>query len=630
MTEAEHRRFIRERQASSEGWRVIHLLGSLKLAVFLLISIALACAVATFAESKFSIKVAKYYIYEAPWFTLWLLALVANLACAALTRWPWQRKHLGFVVTHSGIILMLFGAMIGREFGFEGTTTLKKAGEPSGMLVIDETIFLVESPDSGMMYEIPLPVEVRVPHPDRPRVLEVPDSDYSVEILDYAENLTVRAQVEADPAQSGPAGIELEMFTAMMNQTMNIPMALAPVETRNFDLMGRARIEWMEKLPPVVRTKKKVAPEYRETQMIFARMPESPVWHNTLGKASGLQFRLEVNPSGEGTVRILHPGGSSEVRPLKSVLDKPFTDAGTGAKVHVTRYWPDLRMVDGQPVSASDQPNNPAVLITLTGKMEMQGASVPVLRMAPNADGSVFYHLLRGTELVGQGRVRAGDAFMTGWADWKATLKAYYPHARIRTVAEKSTGVGGDGAIPGIRAALVKKGDKRSEPVWIPSGTSKVLEIDGQAVRAGFGLKTHKLDFLVALEDFQVPRDEGTDTPANFISSVRFDGTATPGPVRATVEMNTPASYPPGWWGALTGLNYKFSQAGWDPNELDTTTLQVLFDPGWSFKWMGSLLICGGIFIMFYLKPKSRPGSTPEADSPLLHPTSSPTRTPLS
>jgi hypothetical protein len=625
MTEAEHRRLIRERQASSEVWRVIHLFGSLKLAVFLLISISVACAVATFAESKFSIKVAKYYIYDAPWFTLWLLALVANLACAALTRWPWQRKHLGFVVTHSGIILMLFGAMIGRQYGFEGTTTLKKASEPSGMLVIDETIFLVESPDSGMMYEIPLPVEVRVPRPDRPRVLGVPDSDISVEIQDYAENLTVRAQVEADPVGSGPAGIELEMFTGMMNQTLVIPMALAPVETRNYDLMGRARIEWMEKLPPVARTKKKAAPEYRETHMIFSRMPESPVWHNTLGKASGLQFRLEVDPTGEGKLRILHSGGASDVRPLKAVLDQPFTDPGTGARVHVTRYWPDLRMVDGQPVSASDQPNNPAVLITLTGKMETEGASVPVLRMAPAGDGSVVYHLTRGTELVGQGRVRPGDAFMTGWADWKATLRAYHPHARIRTVAEKSTEAGGEGSISGILAALVSEAGGRSEPVWIPSGTSKVLEIEGQAVRAGFGLKTHKLDFLVALEDFQVPRDEGTDTPANFISSVRFDGTATPGPVRATVEMNTPASYPPGWWGSLTGLNYKFSQAGWDPNELDTTTLQVLFDPGWLFKWIGSLLICGGIFIMFYLKPKTRKEADRSADG--LPPLSNPTGT---
>jgi hypothetical protein len=53
-------------------------------------------------------------------------------------------------------------------------------------------------------------------------------------------------------------------------------------------------------------------------------------------------------------------------------------------------------------------------------------------------------------------------------------------------------------------------------------------------------------------------------------------------------------------------LSYKFSQAGWDPQNLNRTTLQVLHDPGWMLKWTGSLLVVAGIFSMFYLRdPKS-------------------------
>ncbi len=36
------------------------------------------------------------------------------------------------------------------------------------------------------------------------------------------------------------------------------------------------------------------------------------------------------------------------------------------------------------------------------------------------------------------------------------------------------------------------------------------------------------------------------------------------------------------------------------------TTLQVLYDPGWLLKWLGSLGICVGIAIMFYWKPNSQ------------------------
>jgi len=31
--------------------------------------------------------------------------------------------------------------------------------------------------------------------------------------------------------------------------------------------------------------------------------------------------------------------------------------------------------------------------------------------------------------------------------------------------------------------------------------------------------------------------------------------------------------------------------------------VQILRDPGWSMKWIGSLLICLGIFMLFYLRP---------------------------
>jgi hypothetical protein len=37
-----------------------------------------------------------------------------------------------------------------------------------------------------------------------------------------------------------------------------------------------------------------------------------------------------------------------------------------------------------------------------------------------------------------------------------------------------------------------------------------------------------------------------------------------------------------------------------------STTLQVLYDPGWLLKWVGSLAICIGITIMFYFKPKPK------------------------
>ncbi|MEI8234185.1 MAG: cytochrome c biogenesis protein ResB [Verrucomicrobiota bacterium] len=89
----------------------------MKLAMVGLLTIALACAIATICESKFNAQVARTWFYNAPWFLLWLGFFCANLIFATLARWPWQRRHWGFVATHFGIVILLAGAMIGQKFG---------------------------------------------------------------------------------------------------------------------------------------------------------------------------------------------------------------------------------------------------------------------------------------------------------------------------------------------------------------------------------------------------------------------------------------------------------------------------------------------------------------------------------
>src|SRR6201997_894924 len=101
--------------------RVFRFFASLKLAVVLLAVLIIAAIAGTIYESTFDAKVARAYVYGAPWFNLWLVLLGANLACSALSRWPWRKHHLAFLVTHLGIITLLIGSLIGRIWGIEGT-----------------------------------------------------------------------------------------------------------------------------------------------------------------------------------------------------------------------------------------------------------------------------------------------------------------------------------------------------------------------------------------------------------------------------------------------------------------------------------------------------------------------------
>src|SRR6266849_7087147 len=103
--------------------RTFEFFASLKLAVVLLAVLIIAAIAGTIYESSFDANVARAYVYGSPWFNLWLLLLGANLTVSALSRWPWRKHHVAFLITHLGIITLLIGSLIGRLLGIERTIT---------------------------------------------------------------------------------------------------------------------------------------------------------------------------------------------------------------------------------------------------------------------------------------------------------------------------------------------------------------------------------------------------------------------------------------------------------------------------------------------------------------------------
>src|SRR5213592_2562704 len=117
---------------------VFKFFASLNLAVVLLAVLIVAAIAGTIWESSFDAKVARAYVYGAPWFNAWLILLAANLIVSALSRWPWRKHHVAFLITHLGIITLLAGSVIGRTWGIEGTITLFKGESPSNRLLVDQ------------------------------------------------------------------------------------------------------------------------------------------------------------------------------------------------------------------------------------------------------------------------------------------------------------------------------------------------------------------------------------------------------------------------------------------------------------------------------------------------------------
>ncbi|MGC1480542.1 MAG: hypothetical protein WA771_08555 [Chthoniobacterales bacterium] len=596
------RKMVAARKQTSLYWRLVHLLGSLKLALVLLATIAIAIAAATFFESAFNAKIAAATVYKNPFFIGWLGVLCINLFAVTLTRWPWERKHTGFIVTHYGIILLLIGAVVGTLLGFEGNVTLHTEKAPVARITTSRSVLQVESPRDGALYLIDFDAEARLPSERRPTVLPLPDTDYKLVADDFSPNLLDEERLTASAEPAALPGVELHLHSDTAGQHLDLPLVLQPDGGIERDFFGMARIAFLPTLPD------RAAKPITETRMIFAKYaPVITAEDGTTGVA--------VTLSEDGTqVTTTTPDGTAATYARAEILNQPLTVGPV--TVTLGDYWPDFVIKDGRPTTASPEANNPAALVRITGPAQVgapdDASGGLVLEIAPGPAGSIVWQSVRNGTATASGTAKKGDTFAPGWADWSAEVTEFLPEAALAT--DTRPGDAEVKGIPGFRARLRAPDGTEGPATWVASGDLTTLGHDRTVVRLGYGLELRPAPFSIGLENFEVPRYEGTETPANYISTVKFTDSETGATKTAVAQMNQPASWPGGLLANLTGINYKFSQAEWNPRDLNETTLQVLYDPGWLLKWTGSLAICAGIFIQFYLKPKRRTAPAPQAN----------------
>jgi hypothetical protein len=110
------------------------------LAIVLLSLFTLCLALATFLESAYSTGIAQFLVYRSWWFSLLLGLLAANVLCAALKkmdrhrlarlRWPWKKHQTGFLITHAGLLVLVFGGLLTAWRGTDGQMILIDTDNP--------------------------------------------------------------------------------------------------------------------------------------------------------------------------------------------------------------------------------------------------------------------------------------------------------------------------------------------------------------------------------------------------------------------------------------------------------------------------------------------------------------------
>ncbi len=118
--------------------RIYEFLGGIHFAI-LLITLAICFVIAgTLIESQTGSHLhAAYFTYSSPYFAYLLWGFFINIALSAARRWPFQRKHVPFLITHFGLLMTFGGAIVKTYYGLQGNMVLVEGGGSQELLLAD-------------------------------------------------------------------------------------------------------------------------------------------------------------------------------------------------------------------------------------------------------------------------------------------------------------------------------------------------------------------------------------------------------------------------------------------------------------------------------------------------------------
>lgn len=215
-------------------------LASLGLTVVLLVLIAIAMTYGTFYESIAGTPLAQADVYKSIWFDFLLGLLAINLTACTLNRYPYRPHQIGWLLTHLGILVILAGAVVGRNWGIEGQVMLAE-GQSTNKLSLNTHKLEVKFA-SGEVYEMPLYLE-DLPRRKgmKPRTIPLPNSKGEVTFHRFLPSGKAHTSFVDDP-KDGVTAILLEFQAPMAKQEQWLWSGNETTSMWDIPMVGRVRL----------------------------------------------------------------------------------------------------------------------------------------------------------------------------------------------------------------------------------------------------------------------------------------------------------------------------------------------------------------------------------------------------
>src|SRR5206468_1481471 len=186
-------------------------------------------------------------------------------------------------------------------------------------------------------------------------------------------------------ASAGRPALHFTIATAMMNQRLdgwlladdpqhgNFSMGLATIELKRGSAPESGRGDSPNRLQTIMSTSKSMSKseepvDLEESIFAFSKAPDEQIGHIREGGSTGAKIRLSAPENGNKGQVIVSMGEKEAKFDVAKNLGRDVPIENTPFTLRIQNYWPDFRIENGKPNSVTDQPNNPAVLVTIRGK----------------------------------------------------------------------------------------------------------------------------------------------------------------------------------------------------------------------------------------------------------------------
>lgn len=532
-------------------------LGSIQLAVPVLTLVAAALIWGTFLESAVDAKAAKAQVYGSWWFMALMALVCISLVFATVTRFPWRRKHVGFLVVHASLVALIVGGFWSLFGRIEGRMWLEE-GNASAMIEMTEEQLEIVEHDSGNFRVVD-----SVPAPRKAGRVKVGGLD--LEIVELWDNVTEQVDV-VDEGQ--------EPYRA-------VQIAFGP---------DPASAAW-------------IGDEAKGAAPTIAGLHI-----RVLGE--GVEFQPPTDDKAQDAQR----GYAFVVGDRKTALGEVGQEVMSGWTVTSIKRFSHASVSAGGITDQKDKDENPAVDVEISdgkGTTERHTAFelFPDMVMSKTLQGSAR----SGARLVplGPPRARRGEETLVVHGDPASTKLTYISAAgRVVTLdlpskypfladfgerkvsvvnqfthaTEKSRFTKGPPAKDRRPALVVRLGESMSPLAW-----KAMLPVDlgGRPGLLRFGPRNVRLPFTVTLEQFRKTDYPGTEMAMAYESDVKVNSPDM-ADQKTTISMNNP----------LVRSGWKVYQSGFEGDTI--SVFSIMRDPGLPLTYLSCFTLCVGILIVFY------------------------------